>query len=333
MSAPASSSCGSGRWSPRASAVSVLVIDWTVIGASPPTSTEPTRIWRDLRRSMSRQGRIGLWVIGLADRVAFSGRGDHNASAAAKSPRLAARADASATAGRRARLEGAGDHLRHLLDRGVALGDRSGVERHVLGRARAAAERAAQRRRRTGRRPSRNCPPRSAARRRPRAANRSRRSRGSARRSPSFGEVDPHPGGALGDDGERPGAAADGPAAPPRRRRQRRVGRGDRRPSPARRPPRPAGARGRGERDRHGRDRAGDRPVAGHEDRHLELLLAVKLGQRGRRHRRASSVKPVSARSGVSGAGGGVTSASACGRSSTGANCTRWMFCSTVQPP
>ena len=32
---------GSGRWSPAASAVSVLVIDWTLIGASPPTSTIP----------------------------------------------------------------------------------------------------------------------------------------------------------------------------------------------------------------------------------------------------------------------------------------------------
>ena len=44
--------------------VSVLVIVWTVIGASPPTGTEPTWIWRDLRRSMLRQGRIGLWDIG-----------------------------------------------------------------------------------------------------------------------------------------------------------------------------------------------------------------------------------------------------------------------------
>jgi hypothetical protein len=33
-----------------ASAVAVLVIDWTLIGASPPTSTEPTRILRLGRR-------------------------------------------------------------------------------------------------------------------------------------------------------------------------------------------------------------------------------------------------------------------------------------------
>ncbi len=33
-----------------ASAVSVLVMVCTVIGASPPTSTEPTRILRDTRR-------------------------------------------------------------------------------------------------------------------------------------------------------------------------------------------------------------------------------------------------------------------------------------------
>ncbi len=32
------------------SEVSVVVIDWTEIGASPPTATEPTLIWRVLRR-------------------------------------------------------------------------------------------------------------------------------------------------------------------------------------------------------------------------------------------------------------------------------------------
>jgi hypothetical protein len=40
-----------------ASAVMVLVIDWTVIGASPPTSTEPTFILRETRRSIRRHGR------------------------------------------------------------------------------------------------------------------------------------------------------------------------------------------------------------------------------------------------------------------------------------
>ena len=37
-----------------ASAVSVLVMVWTVIGESPPTGTDPTMIRRDLRRTMSR---------------------------------------------------------------------------------------------------------------------------------------------------------------------------------------------------------------------------------------------------------------------------------------
>src|SRR5690349_25069095 len=31
---------------------------WTLIGASPPTGTEPTMICRDLRRSISRHGRM-----------------------------------------------------------------------------------------------------------------------------------------------------------------------------------------------------------------------------------------------------------------------------------
>jgi hypothetical protein len=37
-----------------ASVVSVLVIDWTLIGAEPPTTTAPTRTWRLFRRVMSR---------------------------------------------------------------------------------------------------------------------------------------------------------------------------------------------------------------------------------------------------------------------------------------
>jgi hypothetical protein len=36
------------------SLVTVLVIDCTEIGASPPTGTDPTWICRDLRRTMSR---------------------------------------------------------------------------------------------------------------------------------------------------------------------------------------------------------------------------------------------------------------------------------------
>ena len=52
-----------------ASAVSVLVIDCTVMGASPPTSTEPTRILRQGRRWIIRQGR---WEFGSADMGAYN---------------------------------------------------------------------------------------------------------------------------------------------------------------------------------------------------------------------------------------------------------------------
>ena len=63
MSAPASAAATTCATVALTSAVSVLVIVCTVIGASPPTGTRPTMIWRDWRRSMLRQGRIGLWVI------------------------------------------------------------------------------------------------------------------------------------------------------------------------------------------------------------------------------------------------------------------------------
>ncbi len=43
------------------SVVGVVVIDWTDTGASPPTSTPPTSIWRDLRRTASgRAGTAGI---------------------------------------------------------------------------------------------------------------------------------------------------------------------------------------------------------------------------------------------------------------------------------
>ena len=61
MSAPASSSWRTWSIVAAASAVSVLVMDWTLIGASPPTSTLPTRILRLFRRTMVRQGRRA-WV-------------------------------------------------------------------------------------------------------------------------------------------------------------------------------------------------------------------------------------------------------------------------------
>ncbi|MNE75057.1 hypothetical protein D3C80_1711810 [compost metagenome] len=46
MSAPASSSWRICSSVAAASVVGVLVIDWTLIGAPPPTGTEPTMIWR-----------------------------------------------------------------------------------------------------------------------------------------------------------------------------------------------------------------------------------------------------------------------------------------------
>ncbi|KAK0338734.1 hypothetical protein LTR94_037364, partial [Friedmanniomyces endolithicus] len=57
MSAPASSSWRIWSIVAAASDVGVFVIDCTLIGASPPTSTDPTRICRLLRRSIWRQGR------------------------------------------------------------------------------------------------------------------------------------------------------------------------------------------------------------------------------------------------------------------------------------
>src|SRR5580692_10631657 len=72
MSAPASSSARTWAMVAAASAVSVLVIDWTLIGASPPTSTEPTRILRVGRRWIARQGRTcsseGAVMAGRLDR-------------------------------------------------------------------------------------------------------------------------------------------------------------------------------------------------------------------------------------------------------------------------
>ena len=54
MSAPASSSWRIWSSVAAASDVNVLVMDWTVIGASPPTGTSPTMICRHGRRKMSR---------------------------------------------------------------------------------------------------------------------------------------------------------------------------------------------------------------------------------------------------------------------------------------
>src|SRR4051794_40808507 len=60
MSAPASSQRRIWSMVAFASSVGVLVMVWTLIGASPPTGTEPTMICRDVRRSMSRQGRMDM---------------------------------------------------------------------------------------------------------------------------------------------------------------------------------------------------------------------------------------------------------------------------------
>ena len=60
MSAPASSQRRIWSIVALASSVGVLVMVWTLIGASPPTGTEPTMICRDLRRSISRQGRMDM---------------------------------------------------------------------------------------------------------------------------------------------------------------------------------------------------------------------------------------------------------------------------------
>jgi hypothetical protein len=46
-----------------ASDVGVLVMVWTDTGASPPTATSPTMIWREGRRSMSRQGLTDMAAI------------------------------------------------------------------------------------------------------------------------------------------------------------------------------------------------------------------------------------------------------------------------------
>src|SRR4030095_14261443 len=56
MSTPASSHRRIWSIVALASPVGVLVIVWTVTGAPPPTATLPTMIWREGRRSISRQG-------------------------------------------------------------------------------------------------------------------------------------------------------------------------------------------------------------------------------------------------------------------------------------
>jgi hypothetical protein len=66
MSAPASSSARIWSRVAAASVVGVLVMDWTEMGASPPTNTDPTRIWREGRRWIARQGRTWVWSSAMA---------------------------------------------------------------------------------------------------------------------------------------------------------------------------------------------------------------------------------------------------------------------------
>src|SRR5690606_20892768 len=64
MSAPASSRRRIWAMVAAAAAVTVLGVDWTVMGASPPPSTVPTRILRDGRRAMARL--VGPWPWAFA---------------------------------------------------------------------------------------------------------------------------------------------------------------------------------------------------------------------------------------------------------------------------
>ena len=59
-----------------ASEVGVLVMVWTLIGASPPISSPPTVILRLLRRSIIRQGRT-LRGSGLEDDIDTLPHGSH----------------------------------------------------------------------------------------------------------------------------------------------------------------------------------------------------------------------------------------------------------------
>ena len=63
MSTPASSQRRIWSIVALASDVGVLVIVWTVTGASPPTGTLPTMIWREGRRAISRHGRRDMAAI------------------------------------------------------------------------------------------------------------------------------------------------------------------------------------------------------------------------------------------------------------------------------
>src|SRR6266576_4815495 len=96
LSASASSRCGTATrtmstpaatsdaicWSVAlTSDVLVVVIDWMLMGASPPTSTEPTRSFRDFLRSFNIGARSALALVQHGNRQYPMGiRGDRRGS-------------------------------------------------------------------------------------------------------------------------------------------------------------------------------------------------------------------------------------------------------------
>src|SRR4030095_8619379 len=76
MSAPASSQRRIWSIVPLTSAVDVLVIVCTLTGAAPPPGTGPTMICRDVRRSISRQGRMDIFSLSDSLRANIGGFDD-----------------------------------------------------------------------------------------------------------------------------------------------------------------------------------------------------------------------------------------------------------------
>src|SRR2546428_12858618 len=88
MSAPARSRACTCSTVALTSLVTVLVIDCTVIGASPPTGTLPTWIVRQVRRRVAREGpTLIVNLAGLACRLLERLRdGKKNATPAPRAP-------------------------------------------------------------------------------------------------------------------------------------------------------------------------------------------------------------------------------------------------------
>ena len=66
ISAPASAAARICASVASASSVGVFVMVCTAMGASPPTGTLPTKIWREVRRSICRHGRIACMRVTFA---------------------------------------------------------------------------------------------------------------------------------------------------------------------------------------------------------------------------------------------------------------------------